>query len=71
LERLLGEARGCRVVVMCAEKDPGRCHRAHLVCRHIPAGVLIHHILADGSLLDHRDLDLRAGGDSSGQQSLL
>ena len=71
LERLLREARGCRVAMMCAEKDPARCHRAHLICRHLPQGVRIHHILADGSLLNHTDLDLKSGGDGSGQQSLL
>ena len=71
LDRLLREARSRRVAIMCAEKDPARCHRAHLICDHLPAGVLVQHILADGSLREHSDLDLKAGGENSGQQSLL
>jgi uncharacterized protein (DUF488 family) len=71
LDRLLREAKSSRVAIMCAEKDPARCHRTHLICRHLPPGVLIHHILADGSLLNQSDVDPKAGGESSGQQSLL
>jgi uncharacterized protein (DUF488 family) len=71
LDRLLREAKGSRVAIMCAEKDPARCHRAHLICRHFPRGVLVRHILADGSLLLHTDLDLKAGAERSGQQSWL
>lgn len=71
LDRLLREAKTCRVAIMCAEKDPARCHRTHLICRHLPPGVLIHHILADGSLRKQSDLDLKAANENSGQQSLL
>lgn len=46
---------------MCAERVPLDCHRTLLVCRHlrdaIPGG--IHHILADGSLESHTDLERR------------
>jgi uncharacterized protein (DUF488 family) len=71
LDRLLKEAKRCRAAILCAEKDPAQCHRTHLICRHIPQGVSIHHILADGSILNHRDLDLIDGKDQSRQQSWL
>lgn len=71
LERLLREAKRCRAAILCAEKDPAHCHRTHLICRHIPQGVPIHHILADGSILNHSDLDLKDERDHSRQQSLL
>jgi uncharacterized protein (DUF488 family) len=71
LERLLEEAKRCRTVIMCAEKDPAQCHRTHLICRHIPQGITIHHILADGSITDHIELDLREGIGRNRQQSLL
>jgi uncharacterized protein (DUF488 family) len=54
LERLLSEVQVQRTAIMCAEKDPARCHRSHLVCRHIPREIAIRHILADGSTLDQR-----------------
>lgn len=71
LDRLLSEAKRRRTAILCAEKDPAQCHRTHLICPHIPQEVLIHHILADGSLLDHSDLDLKAQRESRRQQSLL
>jgi uncharacterized protein (DUF488 family) len=54
VDRLIKESRARRTAVMCAEKDPARCHRSHLVCRHIPREIAIRHILADGSTLDQR-----------------
>jgi len=71
LERLLEEAKRCRTVIMCAEKDPAQCHRTHLICRHIPQGITIHHILADGSIKDHIETDPREGIGGNRQQSLL
>jgi len=60
LDRIL---RGCdkyRTALMCAEKEPLDCHRTILVCRNMKArGVAIKHILADGSLEDHRDTEAR------------
>ena len=57
LERLLEEIKVRRTAVMCAEKDPSHCHRTFLVCRHIPEGIVIRHILADGSIREHAKLD--------------
>jgi hypothetical protein len=35
---------------MCAEKDPLCCHRFLLICRHLPAGIRIRHILEAGKI---------------------
>jgi len=60
LARVRNAARGSRVCLMCAEKEPIACHRTLLVCRHMKDPELqIRHILADGSLEDHRDLEIR------------
>ena len=45
-----------RVALMCAEKDPLRCHRAILVCRHlVTRGIDVKHILEDGRLENHAE----------------
>lgn len=45
-----------RIALMCAEKDPLKCHRAILVCRHLAArGITAQHILEDGRLESHED----------------
>jgi len=45
-----------KVALMCAEKDPLTCHRAILICRHLPASDIgIQHILGDGRLESHTD----------------
>jgi uncharacterized protein (DUF488 family) len=59
LAKLLEEARQARVCLLCAEADPARCHRGQLLAPELVAqGVEVRHILADGSLLDHRDLKI-------------
>ncbi len=59
LAKLLEEARQARVCVLCAEADPARCHRGQLLAPELEArGADVQHILADGSLLDHRDLKI-------------
>ena len=51
LDRLTAAARGSRMALMCAERDPMDCHRALLVCRNLRGrGLDIGHILADGAL---------------------
>ncbi|MBU0908887.1 MAG: DUF488 domain-containing protein [Proteobacteria bacterium] len=59
LDRLRqGLADGWRIALMCAEKDPGKCHRHLLIAKelvtrhHIP----VLHIRSDGSLLPAEDL---------------
>ena len=71
LERLLEEARSRRTAVMCAEKDPGQCHRGLLICPNLPAGVAVHHILADGSARDHTELAEERGANDAGQPLLF
>jgi uncharacterized protein (DUF488 family) len=59
LAKLLTEARQARVCLLCAEADPARCHRGQLLAPELAAqAVEVRHILADGTLLDHRDLKI-------------
>jgi len=61
LTRVLEEAGQARVCIMCAEADPARCHRGQLLTPElITLGAQVRHILADGALLDHRDLAMPA-----------
>jgi len=71
LERLLRESRAHRTAVMCAEKDPGRCHRGLLICPNLPAEVIVRHILADGSLRDRLGPDPDSALDEQRQQALF
>lgn len=48
------------IALMCAEKDPLECHRAMLVARKMhEAGTPVLHILADGGLEPHIELEAR------------
>lgn len=52
-----------RVALLCAEKDPLMCHRTILICRYMRnEGVLIKHILADGSIETNAELEERLMG---------
>jgi len=56
LERVLQGMDSHRVALMCAEKDPLKCHRTILVCRHLVSrGLEVTHILEDGQLESHED----------------
>jgi uncharacterized protein (DUF488 family) len=60
IERVLGGAQRFRLALMCAEKDPLDCHRTILIARELVArGVVVKHILADGSIEDHEFSMLR------------
>jgi len=60
IERVLQGSEKYRLALMCAEKEPLDCHRTILVCRHLrDRGVGIRHILADGSVEDHRQTEVR------------
>jgi hypothetical protein len=60
LERVLTGGEKYRIALMCAEKEPLDCHRTILVCRNLrPHGVYIKHILADGTIEDHRQTEAR------------
>lgn len=71
VERLLAESRRRRTAVMCAEKDPARCHRGLLICPNLPDGIAVRHILADGSLGGPLASAGLAAGDDGRQPRLL
>jgi uncharacterized protein (DUF488 family) len=49
-----------RIAVMCAEKEPLECHRTLLVGRAlVQRGAELRHILADGRIEPHLDLEAR------------
>jgi uncharacterized protein (DUF488 family) len=55
IEQLVERAHVERVAIMCAEKEPLDCHRTILVGRALErAHVDVRHILADGSVEEHR-----------------
>jgi uncharacterized protein (DUF488 family) len=56
-ERLLQEVANQRVVLLCSEKAPAKCHRAYWVSRALCNRVPIQHILADGTTITHEELE--------------
>ena len=55
-----GMQKGYRLSLMCAEKDPFDCHRFVLVSYALAKkGLRLRHILADGSIIEHEDMDKR------------
>jgi uncharacterized protein (DUF488 family) len=75
IARVLRGARRRVIALMCSEKEPLDCHRTVLICRHLRnRGLAIRHILADGSLESHSDLERRlmeTAGMSPAQGSLF
>lgn len=60
LQRVLDGARKYRIALMCSEQNPLDCHRYLLVGRVLAArGVAVKHILADGTIADHREIEER------------
>lgn len=60
IQRVVKGAQTYRIALMCAEKDPITCHRAVLVCPHLSAcGLQIQHILSNGDLESHSQLEER------------
>ena len=60
IQRLLKGAANYKISLMCAEKDPITCHRTILVCHKLKdLSLQIHHILSDGNLESHQDLEAR------------
>jgi len=58
IDELIGLARTDPTTILCAEKDPRSCHRRMLVTPALlERGVLVAHILADGSAVHDQDLD--------------
>lgn len=62
LERIKRGLNKMRISLMCAEKDPIDCHRTILVARHAQAFAPVTHILIDGSLESHAELEDRLVG---------
>jgi len=60
IQRLVKGAAHYKISLMCAEKDPITCHRTILVCHKLKDfNVQINHILSDGNLESHQDLEAR------------
>jgi len=60
LNRVRGGIEKHRIALMCAEKDPLTCHRSILICRNLkPDLPRIEHILDDGTLEPHEELESR------------
>ncbi len=60
LARVQSGARSYRLALMCAEQDPLDCHRCLLVSRALATrGVAVSHILPDGQLAPHAQIEER------------
>lgn len=60
LNRLRKGMENHRIAIMCSEKDPLNCHRAILVARRLHEnGTSVEHILPDGNLETHAELESR------------
>lgn len=60
IQRVIKGLEHYKIALMCAEKDPITCHRTILVCRHLKSYNLnIYHILNDGRLESHDELEER------------
>lgn len=59
LERLKQGLESMTVALMCAEKDPLDCHRTVLVARHAQQLTEVKHILIEGSIETHSELEAR------------
>lgn len=54
LKIVLDRTKQCKVVLLCAEKEPLNCHRAILISRQLTIrGVEVEHILADSTVENH------------------
>ena len=60
LERVIEGAKKYRITLMCSERDPLDCHRCLLVSRAlIQRGVQVNHILDDGNVVKHSEIEDR------------
>lgn len=72
IERLLTGLSRYTVALLCAEREPLDCHRTILVCRQLRKhGITIGHILGDGSVETHEDLERRLVREMGVQPSLF
>ncbi|MCF8106655.1 MAG: DUF488 domain-containing protein [Desulfohalobiaceae bacterium] len=59
LDRIRAGSRKYVIALMCAEKDPITCHRTILISKNLRNDFFIQHILEDGSIEKHKDLEKR------------
>ena len=60
LDRVLAEARGHRLTLMCSEHDPLDCHRCLLVGRALAErSIPVGHTLRDGTIVPHAEIEER------------
>ncbi|NJL09271.1 MAG: DUF488 domain-containing protein [Calothrix sp. SM1_7_51] len=59
IQRLIKGGETYKIALMCAEKDPITCHRAILVCQNLREHFSIQHILSNGELEPHQQLEER------------
>jgi len=60
LDRVIEGAKQHRIALMCSERDPLDCHRCLLVGRALARrGVRVGHILSDGSVVRHEQIEDR------------
>ena len=58
LGRVIARGRDATACLMCAEKEPLECHRTMLVSRRLAErGISIEHLLADGTVRPHHDIE--------------
>ena len=58
LDRVIDRSRDTSLCLMCAEKEPLDCHRTVLVSRRLAErGQAIEHLLADGTVRPHADIE--------------
>jgi uncharacterized protein (DUF488 family) len=66
--QLIADSAGTSLCLMCAEKEPLECHRVLLVSRRLAErGAAIEHLLADGTVKPHAEIEeallKKSGGD--------
>ena len=67
LDRVIAGAADTTLCLMCAEKEPMDCHRTVLVSRRLAErGVAIEHLLADGTVQPHREIEETLLGRNAG-----
>ena len=60
LKRVVEDAKKHRIAIMFAERDPLNCHRCLLIARALAErGVAVRHILSDGAVATHGELQDR------------
>lgn len=59
LERIRSGLKTHKIAMMCSEKDPLTCHRTILICRQLRNEFQIKHILGDGLIEEHSELENR------------